>query len=163
MEAAPVIVRVRWTWGGSQIVKATSCSSIDEVLSSRGFKVRSPSRICVAHKGKLIDPAFSFKYYNIANGDVLVCHEKTFHLKVAKSPRSDLARWSEIAKYANALQAKLEDQAFDQWEIRSGLSRMMDELLTEDEPGAQEEGNDQFQECQRWAFTKKDSEEDWVL
>jgi hypothetical protein len=139
MKSSPIVLRLRWTHGHSQIIQTRSHFSIEEVLSSHGF----PSRALVACKGKIIDPVFSFGYYNITSGATLVCHEKTHGSPVCR--KGGFCRCvHRMEDCAEAVLDKLEDQTFTLWELGRQFPLVLKELLSEEAQSVQEVGRDQF-------------------
>jgi hypothetical protein len=76
MDCSDLILRVQWYWGGSTIVRTPSSSSIGDALSIHGFAAFDRSIVVVAHRGRLVDPLFTFHHYNVRSGDRLVCLSK---------------------------------------------------------------------------------------
>jgi hypothetical protein len=68
-----IVIRVRWTWGGGVIARASPFSIICDVLEAHGFSGPAQTRLIVACLGRVIDPAFSFSHYRIPNGSTIAC------------------------------------------------------------------------------------------
>jgi hypothetical protein len=149
MTNSNIVLRIRWTSGGSRIVHTQSYLAIEEVLASSGFTVAFPSSLVVVYKGQIIDPMFSFDYYKMENGCTLVCHEKTMRLTRSSGlgpqwTRSGLLCLNESEELADSVFDKLEDQAFVQWEMRREFPRVMKDLLSPEDTEGQDEGDDEF-------------------
>jgi hypothetical protein len=134
MGSSTIVLTVRWSSGGSQIVHAQRHSFIDEVLSSYGFSAGPRTVLFVAHKGKFIDPLFSFGYYNISSGDTLVCHTKAFPYKCDRLYEPRLSpRFTARARRSECLNTRMEDQVFTQLEMAQEFPSVMMDLLKQGE------------------------------
>jgi hypothetical protein len=67
------VVKVEWNWGGTKRIHTSSASPILEVLESHGFSGLDNSALLIAHRGRLINPMFTFNYHKIQSGDRLIC------------------------------------------------------------------------------------------
>jgi hypothetical protein len=60
-----LLVSVGWTWGSTKTVRTSSAFPILEVLSSHGFSDLADNSLLVAHRGRLINPLFTFAHHKI--------------------------------------------------------------------------------------------------
>jgi hypothetical protein len=139
---AELVVRVQWNSGHSQIIHTYPGSPIDETLAAHGFSTSPSSTLLVAFKGQFINPIFSFHYYNITNGDKLVCIAKknrwSFHgiryfvdrCLITPLSYSQICTMEEIR---TDVLSKMVDRAFNKWELCEGFVSTMKDLLVEQE------------------------------
>jgi hypothetical protein len=68
-----LVVKVQWNWGGAKTIHTSSASPILEVLESHGFSSLDTSALRIAHRGRLVNPMFTFNFHKIQSGDRLIC------------------------------------------------------------------------------------------
>ncbi|OHT12486.1 hypothetical protein TRFO_17640 [Tritrichomonas foetus] len=137
-------VIARWNWGGAQIIDALSSDQIGETLAEFGFSALAGTRLIIAHNGKVIDPSFSFGYYNTTNGSKFVLLLKKLpskersrkflesmekrdtiqYFKVTRDP-TEITRREEIAR--------LNDLALMTWESLPDFPLIMKEIINSQE------------------------------
>ncbi|OHS97307.1 hypothetical protein TRFO_36547 [Tritrichomonas foetus] len=74
-----IVIRVRWSWGDSKLIKTNPCLTISDVLAQEGFsEVGQPGsqQLLFVYKGKILDGNFSFDYHKIKTGSTIICHLK---------------------------------------------------------------------------------------
>jgi hypothetical protein len=145
LEDLALIVRVQWSHGGGAIVHTTLFTPVSDALSANDFSAPDGHSLIVAHRGRVINPAFSFHYHGIVNGHRLVC-------MVAK-PRRRIRRFLEssegVASRFVAMdrlelsvgreRARLRDLVFAHWEPIKEFPLVLSDLLREDEQMTEED------------------------
>jgi hypothetical protein len=140
MDSPCFCVRVRWTWGTARRIPVSQSDVIADSICQHGFSAVDGTLLVVAHRGRAVDPAFSFQFYGVLPGDLLVCVLKRVPDKV-KSQRfieslrttvypvaivhEDLER-ARLREYA-----KLSDLSFAGWECQPGLPAVLRDLMSQ--------------------------------
>jgi hypothetical protein len=138
---------VRWHWGGSKVIRASSASPISTALTSNGFSALPNTLLIVAHKGQVVNPQFTFHHYQIRTGDQLVCllkrlptREKSCRFLEALFPRKAIAAATPTEDDRTTQQvARLSDLASMMREARPGFPLVRsDQLAEQDDDGCLE-------------------------
>jgi hypothetical protein len=134
-----LVVRVQWSHGEGAIVRTTLFTPVCDALSANGFSIPDGRQLIIAHRGRVINPAFSFYYHGVANGHRLIC-------MVAK-PRRRIRRFLALSDHGpsrfvamDRLEmsvaregARLRDLAFAHWEPMKEFPVLLSDLLHENE------------------------------
>jgi hypothetical protein len=134
-------LRVQWTWGGRKVIKVSEYDVVGATMCLHGFSALNGTQIFFAHRGRILDDRFTFRYHGIKPGDLIVCQLRRLPTK-DKSERflSSLAHRTHVgfpvtnerddqARFAE--QARLCDQAFAEWECHPQLPTILRDLLSD--------------------------------
>jgi hypothetical protein len=140
-----LLVTVGWTWGGAKTIRTSSAFPILEVLSSHGFSDLADNSLLDAHRGRLVNPLFTFDHHKIQSGDRLVCllkrrpdksqlDEFRDNLSPTKRVVCQVAPVSDPGEAQRRAQiARLNDLSFIGWEVMPDFPLVMHDLLKEQE------------------------------
>jgi hypothetical protein len=135
-----LVLKVQWQWGGAKIIRTTADSPVCDAVALHGFAPVADTTLLVAHRGRLIDPLFTFRSHDVQAGDRLVCMLKRppsrFRDLVSPTKRvvCQLAPISDPAEAGRRGQtARLTDLSFVGWEAMPMGHLVMVDLLRQQE------------------------------
>jgi hypothetical protein len=136
-----LVIQVQWHWGGRTSISTFSHEIIGEVLSDHGFSVPDGATLFVAHRGRLIDPRFSFLYYRVQSNDLFVCLAKPSAPPPAFCNSIFSITFEQWENGRLAEDAKLKDLSFAGWESHPSFPLILRDLMSEIE------GEREAEEC----------------
>jgi hypothetical protein len=139
-----LIIKVAWSWGGSQIIHAHATDALSDVLASHSFSATNGSDLHVALRGCFVDTCFSLQFLQIHTGDHLYCllkrqpsKEKSRRFLESLTPKPRRSPPAAIADRTDgnkrSQQAKLDDMAYAQWESRVDSRSVLTQILKQRE------------------------------